>query len=122
MLAQIQTVDPIHLRDIVILIGFFLSAGASAVAILGQRRTQKREVSFADQFVTSAFCEKQHTNLTAEIKALQADRRGDVANLHNKIEAVAREVSSLSRAVELGNQRGIQTDNKLDTLIFKLSQ
>lgn len=46
---------------------------------------QKREVSFADQFATTA----QHAELRGEVAKIDHERRTSVANLHDKIDTLA---------------------------------
>jgi len=120
--------DPIHVWNFLVIIGFLASTGASLAAILGQRRTQRREVSILDNFVTMQFCERQHGRLSSESDANRVEKRQDIINLreekrqdsgllHTKIESVALSVAEINGQLGLINQRLTQVDFKLDRSI-----
>ena len=117
ILAQLQTADPVHVWNFLLIASFFLSAGSSAVAIWGNRRIQKREVSISSHLVTSEFCEKQHREVKDELNIHRIEKRGEVAQLHDKIESVARDVAAIDRNIDLINQGLTQVNLKLDRSI-----
>lgn len=122
LLAQIQSADPVHVWNFLLIIGFFLSAGASMTAILTSRKTQKREVSFADDFVRksewdvlrdadrmrTAKLESDHlasrqalseeiSAMSDRIEKLRDEFRADVRRLHDRIDGLPGEVIATLR-------------------------
>lgn len=49
--AQINAVDPIHLRDVLTIVCFLLSLVTSVIALINSFRSQKREVALVDEYV-----------------------------------------------------------------------
>lgn len=83
MFAQLSATDPVHLRDFLIIVGFLLSAAASFGAFLTSRKSQKREVTMGDEFVTKGMCVQSHEGLSGRISKLEQDLRdlrGEVKN------------------------------------------
>ena len=115
--AQLQTADPVHVWNFLLIVSFFLSAGSSAVAIWGNRRIQKREVQISDRVVTSEFCRDQHQQVKEELNIHRIEKRNEVAVLHDKVEAVARDVAAIDRNIDLINQGLTQVNLKLDRSI-----
>lgn len=60
--AQLQAADPMHVRDMLLFIGFLLSSVASAVSIIvmltGRGAIQKREVQMAEVYATKNWCDE----------------------------------------------------------------
>lgn len=71
MIAQIQGADPIHVRDILIVAGFFLSAAAAWVSVAKSSRMQKREVTFAEAYVERRQCDIHHGTVGDRIGGLE---------------------------------------------------
>ena len=93
------------------------------------RRTQKREVSFAEQFASRETVERIEFSLGESMKKDSANRReiydrlrNDTEVLHEKINGVDRKVGGLETATELLSQRMIQMDQKLDRAIERRSE
>jgi hypothetical protein len=115
MLAQLAA-QPDHVKDFLIIIGFILSAGASAAALLNQRRTQKREVTFGQEFVTRDFCQSMHTRdsgevkrLVAEVEELKRDRVGVLAKVEEKIDKLRVEIKHDIQAAALTDESRISS-------------
>jgi hypothetical protein len=89
MFAQLQAADPIHIRDFLIILGFLLSAGTSLAALLSSRKSQKREVSFADEFVRKSECTLHHGsdgNRIAKLESDAIDLRREIKVDHDKFQ------------------------------------
>ena len=70
-LGQIGQVEPIHLRDFLVISIALLSAVASFIAIVSSRTKQKREVSFSEQLVTKEFCSQASHETNRRLAALE---------------------------------------------------
>lgn len=78
---------------------------------------QPLEVKQVPGFVTEGDYRNRLALVEKQLDELRADRKADVAALHEKFNGVAREVSELAASVELQNQRLAQIDAKLDRMI-----
>jgi hypothetical protein len=111
ILAQIQNTDPVHLRDFLIIGGFLLSSVASVMALMGQKRTQKREISFSEEFVTGKECGQKHseierrvgnieqqlvqirTEMKADRIALDASDESRASRIHARLDALENDIN-----------------------------
>lgn len=85
-----MTPDPQALTQFLIIVGFLGSIIASLVVIRSSSRAQKREVSFSDTFATA----KEHAALVQEVAKIDHERRTSAANLHSKIDELAKRLDS----------------------------
>lgn len=79
-----------------------LLVGLAALMIIGKMAwdtldrvrggSQKREVSFSDQYSTREQCAERHGVLTNEIQKIDHERRTSVANLHEKIDHLSERI------------------------------
>lgn len=102
MFADLSTADPIHIKDFLLIIGFFISSAASAVAVINSRRVQRREVTFGQEFVTKDQCTIMNQSLDRRIRKIEEDvsmmRREvkqDMRGVHERIDQVLAAVSEL---------------------------
>lgn len=104
MFAQLQTADPIHIRDFLIILGFLLSAGTSLAALLTSRKAQRREVSITDEFVRKSECSLHHGSDGGRIAKLEedvGDLRRDVKLDHEKFQIhLLEEIGKVQRRVD----------------------
>ncbi|HEV2207319.1 MAG TPA: hypothetical protein VG167_00975 [Verrucomicrobiae bacterium] len=77
----------------------------------------------AEKYVTRAHCDLTHKETSRAIEVLdkqlvelRQERRQDIKDLHEKVNAVSREVSELKAATALQNQQLARMDQKLDRL------
>jgi hypothetical protein len=94
ILAQLQSADPIHIRDILIVLGFLISSVASVLAVTASRRTQHRDVRLEEGFVTASHCLSLHT---------PADLR--LASLEKQVSDVRHEISVTWQAIDAADER-----------------
>lgn len=71
MLAQIQSANPLVLRDVLTILFAFVAAGAGVVAMLNSKKTQRREVTFGEAFVTKEHCGTITTDTVNRIDRLE---------------------------------------------------
>ena len=110
ILAQIQAVDPIHLWNFVLIVTCLISAAASVVAMYTQKRTQKREVTFGEEFVALKHCTDRHTetdrrltNVDRDVERIRQDMKNDrisldasdelrASRIHQSIDTIRKEL------------------------------
>lgn len=111
MLCEI-TPEPKSLGEFLIVLGFLASVAVNVATLLGQRTKQKREVSFAEQFVSQAEMdavtarvdrvERQIEAMRDELKAdkMELLKAGEerAAKIHERINTAITKVDSLSGA------------------------
>ena len=110
-----QYVFWIFMGLLVVGISTLLGMGVSAMTLfkLLKNDPQKREVSMVPGYVP----EKDFNELRVDFKAFQAKRDADVSVLHEKVNAVAKDLSGMQAAFQLHNQYMSQMSNKMDRLL-----
>jgi len=53
ILGQTLNADPVHIRDILIVLAFLISSGVAVMSVVIQAQSQKRQVTFGPEFVTA---------------------------------------------------------------------
>ena len=113
--------EPQFLYQLLITLGFIGSLSVTWMALRNQGRTQKREVTFGDQYATREAVEKLQGDFAKMVERDTVYRREiyermrlDTGALHDKINSVDRKVGGLESATELINQHLVQIANKLD--------
>ena len=113
---------------------FFLVAGWNQVERFfdlrsnrGQPREiqpQPLEITKVEKPVPESLCKSRHKEVSHEIQRLEGElgklrdeRREEVADLHQKVNKVDREVGELRASLELNNQQLGRIDAKLDRMI-----
>jgi hypothetical protein len=130
MLAQGATsVDPHWLLQAVLAAGLLASIGANLVQIFrGQRpiTPQPLKVTAAEEFVTKEHCLTLHEQSAIRVQSiertlieLKQERREDIGELHDKVNAVGREVSELKSASAMQSVQLRRMDEKLDQIKAK---
>lgn len=130
MFAQIQTVDAFHLRDMLVTVGFLIScvAGISAVAtlVMNGRRTQKREVTFSEQYMPRDEFSHREKGTMAEIQHVkdsvekeETNRREDVQMIFAKVNELNGHVAALLLAVQTQTARISVLETDIKTLLGK---
>jgi len=103
VLGQLQSVDPINLKDFIIIAGVFLSNAAAIAALLRAGKTQKREVSFSEQLVTKEFCTSSHQAQDRRIESVEkqaTDLWNTVRSENAKIRAeISKGFQDIERAI-----------------------
>lgn len=78
---------------------------------------QPLSVTAVSGMASETTCRDRYDRLQSQIEELKQDRKTDVNDLHEKVNGVAREVSEMSAAQALTNQRLVQIDAKIDRVI-----
>lgn len=123
LLAQIQNVDPGFLHQFTLLGMGMIGGAAGLAAIMGFFRKKQVEVAMGDSFVTKEHCSTLHASASAKgsameamINEMRAERRGDINDLHGKVNSIAREVSELKATTSLELAQLARIDQKLADL------
>lgn len=124
--------SPVAVGWTLIVITWLLSTATSLVVgfftIRNLTRKQTREVTVTGENVSKTAFEqhvehnqKEHENLFSKLggvdRGIRAEVKKDTEAIHEKINAVAREVSGLTTATDMQNQQLIRIEGKLDTTI-----
>jgi hypothetical protein len=109
MIAQLTTVDPKYLLEFLMVVGFFLSTGASLKVLLGQRRAQKREISFDQQYVTLNDCQLVNGSIKERVEKLETGQE----TIRTKLDEVARYLDHNDelRSVDIHNRLNTASEN-----------
>ena len=100
MLAQLQTVDPSHLKDILLIaVAFCGVVTPLATLAVNSHRSQKREVVFGDAFMTKELCTTAHGNLIERVERCESAIRDAVAEFRKDVQQM--EAKQEQRAVAL---------------------
>jgi hypothetical protein len=94
MLAQITSIAPDYLWSALVLFTWVVMVGGGISNWINSRKSQKREVSFSENYVTSDVCKEQHLRITKEIETMAANRRCDIRDLHEKVNHISNLVSA----------------------------
>lgn len=105
--------------------GFFLVVAIQIVMLVKQFTSQKRVVSFSDRYASSedlGHLRDEVDDLSGDVESMRKEFRIGEGQLHEKINAMAKSVSSQEGKQELMNQRIVQMDSKLDRFIERNSK
>jgi len=105
-LLALQGADPVHVRDVLIVMGFLLSSGASAAAMIGTRRVQRREVRMSDEYVTV----KQFGTFHTDVERRLGEQQESIRRIYQAIESLRRELMGLQ------DERGQRMHERMDHL------
>ena len=101
----------------------FLSTAVQVATLLGMRRSQKREVSVVEMYATKGELQalagagdEGRRKLHEKIEALRLEVKGDVGEVHQKINDVSNQVSGVERDTTMINQTMVLMSQKLDRL------
>lgn len=108
MLCEI-TPEPKSLGEFLIVLGFLASVAVNVVTLMGQRTKQKREVTFAEQFVSQEQMDaiaRRVDMVERQIEAMRSELKDDkteilkagedrAEKLHNRINDVLQAVSQM---------------------------
>jgi hypothetical protein len=130
LLAQIASTDPTHVRDFIVMVGFTISslaaAGTFVMFFLNGRRTQKREVTLADNFITTAECALRNGALLDRLQRSEsglkneADARNlEVTQIFAKLNAVAEGFAGTKAVIEVMSQRLSVIESDVKRLIAR---
>ena len=122
-LAQLSSADPVHLWNLLMIAGYFVTTMAAVVGIVVGLRKQKREVTFGDSYITKEFCASRHeqtvervARMELEMAAIREDMKADrqehnsallreVGKVHDRVNAVLAAVSELAGQLKQGLKR-----------------
>ena len=92
VIAQINGVEPLHVRDFLVIGLSLLAAAGSLASLFNARRIQKREVVFPDQYVRKEVCAPAHEELGRRVAGFEAEARSLWDTLRTEDEAIRQEV------------------------------
>ncbi|ODU24541.1 MAG: hypothetical protein ABS95_01750 [Verrucomicrobia bacterium SCN 57-15] len=100
---------------------------ANAALIYTSFRTQRRSVSLQDNFATVTdlkrverrldVIEEHHESIAKRAEALRLEIKNDVTELHEKVNAVANQVSGVGKQCEMLNQQLVQLASQFNRLL-----
>lgn len=116
VLAQLTTVDAGYLKDFLLISIAGISVWSSISTAAASKKSQRREVSMVDNFVTSEDCQRSHDATQKQVENAAADRKIDMNRLYTSIHDLGILVSAHSAKLEIFGQRVTHMDVKLDRL------
>lgn len=102
IIAQTTAVHPEFLIQLILALGLLGNLALTFINLVGQKRAQKREVTFTEEMVPRSICKVLHANLDQRlagiehsIEDLRKELRDENGKIHNRIDQILAAVSEM---------------------------
>lgn len=98
ILAQLNTVDPRHLMDVMVIIVVGLGAAVNIVALMRTGASQKREVTLSAEFATRTQVQEVKSAADAAVQSTRseiAELKEALTRIHERIDDMERELGAV---------------------------
>lgn len=114
VLAQLTTVDAGSLKDFLLISIAGISVWSSISTAAASRKSQRREVSLVDSFVTTDDCRRLHDATQKHVEKTSDDWKNEVNRLYTSIHDLSIQVAAQGAKLDIFSQRITHMDQKLD--------